>query len=375
MRLKVFRCYTILYNIVSKCKNHLPLVVNRILHSPISQFMREYSPSEDLENFKKPLLEGVENYCIESSILEKTNSFPRVIHRSRKDHIVLLNNVEITCSGIIISERTISRFSSIYRRLTLNLIFKSANDFFSKLNRVKIESAIFIPRQFIDQGTWGDYIIEFLLPLSCVDIKNRRPILLDADFIKKYAPNDLNKLGLNYLEIPKSGFSIKELQIITPCQSFDNFERDNIRNLQNLFPVKRNSISVKTQRVYLSRLGHLNSKNKNSRVLKNELEVEIFLSNRGFQILKAHELPNDILRERLSNADVVVGGWGSAFINALWGNPSIIIEIAHDSVWGPACIKMGIAMGVPNYIVLKTNKDSCISIAKVKDTLDKHNIL
>jgi len=375
MKIKVFRFYVTLYFIVSKYKNHLPIVVSRLLHRPISRFMREYSPSEDIEEFEKPLLEGVKNYSIEASILTKIKSFPKVAHRIRKDDIVSLENVDITCSGIIISGNTISRFSSIYRRLSPNSLFKSANDFFSKSNRPQIQSAIFIPRQFVDQGTWGDYIIEFLLPLSCVDIKNKIPILLDAEFIKKNAPNDLKTLGYNYLEIPESGLNVKKLQIITPCQSFDNFEKENIESLKKLFPVKINKKIIKSQRVYLSRLGYLNSKNKNSRVLGNELELEIFLSNRGFQILKAHELPNEILREHLSNAEVIVGGWGSAFINALWGNPSIIIEIAHDKVWGPACIKMGIAMGVPKYIILKTDQDACISITEINDCLKKNNII
>ena len=224
---------------------------------------------------------------------------------------------------------------------------------------------MFIPRQFIDHFSWGDYVLETLYPLAWIFKKINGPIIVDNEKIFQYLSNDLKKLNIQVLRIPNTGIWVRQLHVVGSCQKYDNF------NLKNIVKFKRfyteihssnnqanSSISASYKGVYLSRSGLKNINPKNQRTIKNEKELEDKLEILGFKIIHPHNLTNSQIIAALSGVQTIIGPWGSAFLHLAFCKPKNVIEIAHRECWGPACLKMGYAMGVENYFIYQIADDN-----------------
>lgn len=283
-----------------------------------------------------------------------------------------ISNTTVLPDGMIVQSSRIHPSSSLYSRLTPEMIMKAAYQYFSVQKRPAVPSATIIPRQLVDQGTYGDYVIEFLLPMvrSRGDITSQ--IILDTPYIEKYARRDLALLNIfDALAIPPGGIDVEELSIVPPCQPFDNFQKENLDALSESFPVEQESKVDSSRRIYLSRLGISNANAvKQTRSIENEEEIERYLRERGFDIFHPDGTDNQVVREAMVRADIVIFNHGSAAFHLIWGKPRMVIELASEIWWNPAFIRLAYGCGVESYHVLQS-KDRKIDLGELEAVMEK----
>jgi hypothetical protein len=366
MRLRSGRLLAALQPAVEKFHARLPAFALRFLYAPLPRIFRERSLAEDLEHASHPV--GLPaSYEIDPRLLV---SCPGIASWRRADagvKILHLADVTVLGDGTIIRQGAIHRSSAVYRRINPSQLLAAAREYhFPKGPRAAMDSATIVSRQIINEGTWGDYFLEFLMPMAWVPARPGRIVLRDSDFVAKHAWRDSGALGIECLNIPAGGLRVRSLEVVGPCQVFNNFEEANIRKMRERFPVKPAAGSAK--RLFLSRLGAVSENVKNPRAIANEEEVAAYLGSEGFEILYPHEMDNDAIRSRIAGADVVVGCWGAAMLNLMWGQPKIVIELVSENFWSPTAVKLSLANGVGRHVALRTT-DHRISIEELSEAL------
>jgi hypothetical protein len=267
----------------------------------------------------------------------------------------LLRNVWVGPDGLICQRRSVDPWSSLYGRLTRERLLRES--MMRKKNPAEIPSARLVVRAVNERGTYGDYFIEFLTPLCFEGIGTaENPYLLDADFVKKYAPGDLNALDRAAIEIPLGGLLVNNLQIIPPCQAWDNFTPQTITSLRDAFGIHPRPETGR--RIYLSRCGlPSDPTNKQHRSLENELDVEKLMVSMGYEILRTHEVDNTHARKALAECVSVLGTHGAALAHLAFARPLLVMEIAQKAWWVPCYLKLAHAIGVQAYRLFPVDGD------------------
>lgn len=291
----------------------------------------------------------------------------------------ILSDVFCLADGKVISNAKVSQHSSLSGRTSFYGFCKAAHEFLDLSPGADcIPEAWFLPRQFIDHFSWGDYVLETLYPLAWIYKKINAPIIVDNDKVFQYLSNDAGNLAIKVVRIPITGLWVNRLHVVGGCQVYDNFCYKNIIKFKHFYskiypPLSPPpTFSETCDRVYLSRLGLENVNPRNPRKINNENELEDRLRTLGFKIIHPHKNTNQEIISAMKGARTVIGPWGSAFLHLAFSKPKNIIEIAHTGCWGPACLKMGVAMGVVNYHVYQIdNNEMPIEhfIQKVSDFL------
>lgn len=354
-----------------KYRKKIPSLVFSIYYNPIPKWLRKSSLSE---NKKKPERYTLpREYKIDDSLIRSWSK--RVDGDSGTEdevesEVTILKNVYITRSGVIVKNSIISRCSSCFASLSLFAIFNALSSRRRYKNLKALDSATLIPRGLIDQGTYGDYVIEFLLPLSGVSrTEIEGPFLLDAEFIQRFAPEDLSKLNHKWINIPRQGVLVKTLKVVGPVQYWDNFRRGNVKRVKSLF-LKTES-SRRDEHIYLSRVGISSDPSaKQFRAISNEEDIEKMLTSRGFKILRTHNMNNDEIRSRLTSAKAVVASHGAAMTHLIFSSPEYVLEIGNPNWWVPCYLKLCLAIGVGSYAAIAA-KDNIIDIERLKKVLDE----
>jgi hypothetical protein len=365
MQVNLIKNYKYLNKLSSIILPHLPKFLWNAYFSPLTCF---FTPNSSLQKkLKKSKRHSIpRDYFIEQSI---TVNKPEIIHfiPDKNEEETILHDVYILKNGSIISNEAILCESSLFQKISFDRLIRDSSSYFSSKKQF-IPEATFIPRQLIDHGTYGYYFAEFLIPFCCHQIKKENTLLIDADFIEKYAKLDLETIGYhNSIRIPAGGVRVKKLTIKLPVQFFDNFMSQNLLKLKEMFPVE--NPSYKNKKVYISRVGfEPDFANKNQRKIINEVEVEQYLRSAGFYILRSHEQNNKDCRSILKAAEIIVFNHGSGFINAAWSTPTKVIELASEEWWNPYFLKLCVAMDVKKYSVIKTQNNK-ISLEKLADEL------
>lgn len=367
MQVKLIKNYKYLNKLSSIILPHLPKFLWEFYFSPLTCFL---TPNSFLQRkLKKSKRYSIpQNYSIEKSI---SVNKPEIIHfiPDKNEEETILHDVYILKNGSIIRDEAILSESSLFQKISFDRLLRDSSSYFSSKKQF-IPEAAFIPRQVIDHGTYGDYFAEFLIPFCSCQIKKGSPILIDSDFIEKYVKSDLSLIGCNRIvRIPDCGLHVKKLTIKAPVQYFDNFLPQNLVKLKEVFPVEDSA--EKLDKIYISRVGFVAAySNKNQRKIFNEPEVEKFLEEAGFYILRCHDRSSKECRSILKNAKTIVFNHGSGFVNAAWSAPDAVIELASEEWWNPYFLKLCVAMNVKKYSAIKTENNK-ISIEQLAEELKK----
>jgi len=363
------KIYYLINKFIVLHKKRFPLLLWNLCYNPLWKLLREHCPSEEIE--KQSVKIDLKKYAqVDPNLgLWKKNNYVLQI-QDPKSLIFKIQNCVLNNSGIIITDNCIHKASSLYRRLSI----ASVSEIFSKKNTPQtiIKKATLISRQFVDQGTYGDYMTEFLIPLLFQKENISGNVLIDADYIQKYCESDLNKLEILSMRIPPEGLFVEELTVIGPVNIFDNFHPKSVDNLVKYYPLseKYNNEIILNKKVYLSRKGLKSANPKQHRFIENEDELISFLRNKGYSIIYPHLKSNDSIRKILSEAKTVIFSTGSSFFNLAWSNPHKVIEIANNNMWSPSAVRFGFALGLKNYRIISTLKN-VISLEQVESAISE----
>jgi hypothetical protein len=279
-----------------------------------------------------------------------------------------LQDVLVLRNGLICRDRRILECSSLFRRLSPARILEAAEIVDGGAEFDSIPEAVLVARSTNDQGTFGDYVIEFLLPFAWVSSDLPGPYLLDADFVRRFAPGDLAAKECQWTDIPPPGLRVGRLSVVGPAQHWDNFAAENIDRVRAHFGIA--PARQAGRKIFLSRLGFVpDAGSKQTRSVINEAEVESLLLARGFVILRPHTMDNDSVRAAIRQADVVVAAHGAAMTHLMFAQPSAVVELASVSWWVPCYLKMCRALQVPSYVALATQPDGSINLQELASAL------
>jgi capsular polysaccharide biosynthesis protein len=350
---------------------HVPAIFWKIIHLPIPKKLRRPSMHEEFES-SCVSVDFPNSYIVNNGEL-KGNLNPLYVNNTyttKKPY--LLEDVLILPDGILILDQKIHQYSSLFNQISIRKICDISREVITHREASYIDSAFFIPRQFVKHGTYGDYIMEFLLPFCNSEIDRKMPLLIDASFIYKNILNESKELGHNDIRlISKPGVRVGKLYIPPCCQVFDHFTIQNLESISHRFQIKESDIPTHSGKVYLSRFGFpLTGREKQFRIISNEMEIEEFLSEKGFLIIRSHELSNNIVRAMLKNAKYIVANHGSAMFHLMWSRPKCIIELAEESWWNQCFVKLGYAIGAGDYHVVKSD-NGIIDINKLSLIINK----
>lgn len=351
--LRLQRRKALLFPVLAPFSNRLPRRLWRWLYRPIPRSLREESLFESCQAGCRPIAWPA-SFSLDPALGRNLQDIHFLApSKPPSPKIIEVSNAVVHSDGLIVSHNIVHSASSCYSRISPHILFRASAARYAGNSLTTINRATLISRQLIDQGTYGDYFIEFLLPLCRSSRAVQAPLLADADFIGKYCDVDLKQLGFPPSKrIPDEGVSVKTLTVIGPCQPFDNFAADNLAAVVNAFPAKPPQ-RERTGRFYLSRRGFVEkSSSKQRRSLDNEAEIEEFLVHRGFDILRPDGTNNSEMRNQLSIATIVIFNHGSGFFNAIWGRPRFVVELASEEWWNPAFLRLSRAMGVAAYHLL-----------------------
>jgi hypothetical protein len=279
-----------------------------------------------------------------------------------------LQDVLVLRNGLICRDRRILECSSLFHRLSPARILEAAEIADGGAEFESIPEAVLVARSTNDQGTFGDYVIEFLFPFAWVSSDLPGPYLLDADFVRRFAPGDLAAKECQWMDIPPPGLRVGRLSVVGPAQHWDNFAGANIDQVRAHFGIA--PARQAGRKIFLSRLGWVpDAGSKQSRSVANEAEVESFLRGRGFWILRPHTMDNDSIRAAIRQADVVVATHGAAMTHLMFAQPSAVVELASLSWWVPCYLKMCRALQVPYYTALAARTDGTIDLPALASAL------
>lgn len=358
-RFKAFFCV-----VLARLGKRMPRKLWCKIHSPIPENIRGNSLHESLSQ-KSKLISLPDSYTIDSSLKSAKSPLTIFVNAQGENQRspFHLDNVRIFPDGIILADGKINRFSSLFSEISLEKICEVSRSANSHEATVSLDAATFFPRQYVKHGTYGDYVMEFLLPFCNAEIDRSIPLLIDADYIQKHAEADLKALKIpNSMMIPPGGMNVGRLFIPPCCQVFDNFSLGNIENVARLFPLNDSTDTLFPEKVYLSRVGFPSrTTDKQYRVICNEPEVERHLTEAGYLVIRAHEHTNQDIRRLLKNAKIIVANHGAAMFHMMWSRPRCVIELASERWWNQCFIKLGYAIGVEKYHVLKS-RDGLIDL-------------
>ena len=374
MQLELRKHNAFLYWALTCSEKRLPKRLWRWYFSPMPVFFRDESLFESCQKHFKAS-EWPERYILDPALGRSLGgiSFLAPTEVSAPEIIKILDAV-ILPQGLVVANKRIHPASSCYSRINPHIFFKASAKLHKSKPVMALVEATLVSRQLVDQGTYGDYFIEFLLALCRSRVAVKPPLLADANFIEKYCAADLRALGLPpCLSIPNDGIQVDELTVIGPCQPFDNFDPDNLRAVVSTFPANISPDNDRHKKFYLSRSNFYEvSSSKQRRSLDNEAEIEQFLSARGFKILRPDSENNIDTRMQLTSADVVVFNHGSGFFNAIWGKPRLVIELANEKWWNPAFLRLSRGMKVADYQLL-CSRNGRINLENLDSILKYYN--
>jgi hypothetical protein len=271
-------------------------------------------------------------------------------------------------NGLVCQDRRILGCSSLFGRLTPAIVLEAAALIAERRKFDFVHEAVLVARSTNEQGTFGDYVMEFLLSFAWISREFSGPYLLDADFARRHAPEDLAAKQCTWIDLPWPGLRIGHLTVVGPSQHWDDFQAANIGRVRRHFGIAPQRQHGK--KIYLSRHGWAHQAGtKQSRRLENEEEVESCLHDSGLEILRPHTMDNARVRAAVGAADIVVAAHGAAMTHLMFAQPSAVVELASVSWWVPCYLKMCRALQVPSYVALAAQPDGSINLQELASVL------
>ena len=211
-----------------------------------------------------------------------------------------------------------------------------------------IPFAYFIQAEHID--TFGDWVSEYLAPLSGIS-KLDGPVLLPHSLAqRRYVQRDCKRLGLNVRFIQQP-IKIEKARVIRQQRVIRYWSAQEVRNLRrllNIDPVMPKPGSI----IYLSRHGEASE----VAVRKHPHEaLERIVKQHGGQVIHTRDATLEEYQSASQNAETVIMDHGSAGYNMAYWQPKRVIEIVSDVWWMNAFLFFAKSIGVRDYVIVRSD--------------------
>ena len=212
----------------------------------------------------------------------------------------------------------------------------------------EIDDAYFIQSEHTD--TFGDWMAEYLAPLSRVG-EITAPVVLPARMgARPYVNRDAARLGVKFISVEKP-LCIKKAKVVRQTKYIRYWtapETVALRDFLNIKTPQPDPGSI----VYLSRYGEASEVAVRTHP---NLAIEKTVRDHGGLVIRTAEASLDDYLAASSQAETVVFDHGSAGYNMIYWRPKRVVEIVSDAWWMNAFLFYANAIGVDNYWIIRSD--------------------
>ncbi len=231
----------------------------------------------------------------------------------------------------------------------------------------KIPCAYFIQAEHVD--TFGDWMSEYLAPLSSVETLDM-PVLLPATLAQRaYVQRDCKRLGLDvrFIQHP---IEVEQARVIRQQRVIRYWSAPEVKRLRRLLKAKP-SAPKPGSIVYLSRQGEASEV-----AVRNHphAELENIVKQNGGKIIHTRNATLDEYFAASNDAETVIMDHGSAGYNMAYWNPKRVIEIVSDDWWMNAFLFFADSIGVRDYVIVRSDLGGPTRAAEKVDEILKNPI-
>ena len=167
-KLKLKKILKYLFFLIEKLCARFPKCLFHLIHQPLPTLILQKSYSS--VNRKTEIIQLQATKFTDGTTFPCGNSkLHFILDFNSPPKTALLTNVFCLPDGKIVSKKKISIHSSVFSKTSLYSLCKASHYFYEFSPQAhSIPEALFIPRQFIDHFSWGDYVLETLYPLAWI---------------------------------------------------------------------------------------------------------------------------------------------------------------------------------------------------------------
>lgn len=223
--------------------------------------------------------------------------------------------------------------------------------------RREVPSGYFVQSEHVD--TFGDWMAEYLSPLSHLG-KVSAPVLLPQALAQKpYVRRDIARLGLDVIGID-APILIRKAMVVQQQRCIRYWRPEDVRALRAFLkagPVAPAPGSI----LYLSRHGEASE--VADRTHPNEA-IESAVRQRGGVVLRTADTSFEDYLQAAASAETVLFDHGSAAYNMIYWRPRRVIEFVSDDWWMNSFLFLADAAGVHDYTIICTDRGAQGEITK-----------
>lgn len=214
--------------------------------------------------------------------------------------------------------------------------------------RQTIAEAYVIQSEHTD--TFGDWMSEYLAPLSRLG-EVTKPVLLPASMASRtYVKRDAARLGIQFISATKP-ILIEKATVIRQSKYIRYWTKPEVSALRELLHVMP-SAPMPGSIVYLSRHGEASEVAARSHP---HAVIEKVVRAAGGLVLRTAEVGLDDYLAAASSAETVVFDHGSAGYNMIYWRPKRVVELVSDAWWMNAFLFFADALGVNDYTIIRSD--------------------
>ncbi len=199
--------------------------------------------------------------------------------------------------------------------------------------------------------TFGDWMAEYLSPLSHLPNIDA-PVYLPAAFARKpYVPRDAARTGIAFTPID-APILIRKARIVRQRRVIRYWRAQDVDALRRLLRVEPAPPAPRSI-LYLSRYGE---KSEVADRTHPNLLIEEIVRDHGGKVLRTADAGLDDYLAAARSAETVLFDHGSAAYNMIYWRPRRVVEFVSDDWWTNSFLFLANSIGVGDYTIICTDR-------------------
>ena len=228
----------------------------------------------------------------------------------------------------------------------------------------EVDSGYFIQSEHTD--TFGDWMSEYLSPLSHLESIDGPVYLPRAMADKPYVKRDAERLNINFVGV-EGALLIRNAQVVRQRRCIRYWRHDDVTALRKLIAANPEAPAPGSL-VYLSRHGEASEVANRTHP---NLLIEALVRRRGGVVLRTSQASYEDYLNAASEAETVLFDHGSAGYNMVYWRSRRVIELVSDAWWMNSFLFFADALGIRDYSLICSDRGSPDDVAsRIERALD-----
>ncbi|WDI32650.1 hypothetical protein PUV54_05500 [Hyphococcus flavus] len=223
--------------------------------------------------------------------------------------------------------------------------------------QAEVEEGYFIQSEHVD--TFGDWMSEYLSPLSTL-LEIDAPVYLPQSFAAKpYVGRDAARLGIDFVPLTQP-LRIRKAKVLRQQRCIRYWRVAEVEGLRRFLKVDAPTAAPGST-LYLSRHGEASEVADRTHP---NLLIEEIVKGRGGRVLRTKDAELEDYLNAAQSAETLLFDHGSAAYNMVYWRPKRIIEFVSDAWWMNSFLFFADASGVRDYSILCSDQHDAEELSK-----------